>query len=229
MKSIYKLAFMISSLLIVCILGGCADSGSHRDNEYLIRLGDRVVTVFDFTKAFEISKTAYSYDIMKNPRLGREAQLRLLNQMTEEMILLERAKELQIYISDSELEESIADIKADYPEGVFEETLLEHAVSYHSWKEGLKNRLIKEKVISEELEANITITHDDISKYYKEHYGKEGLQSGAKEGIEDKSELIIKNLRRKKAEEAYTSWIKDLQTRYTIEINRVQWEKIFGL
>jgi hypothetical protein len=36
-------------------------------------------------------------------------------------------------------------------------------------------------------------------------------------------------LRRKKAEEAYTSWIKDLQTRYTIEINRVQWEKIFGL
>ena len=229
MKSIYKLAFMISSLLIVCILGGCADSESHRDNEYLIRLGDRVVTVFDFTKAFEISKTAYSYDIMKNPRLGREAQLRLLNQMTEEMILLERAKELQIYISDSELEESIADIKSDYPEGVFEETLLEHAVSYRSWKEGLKNRLIKEKVISQELEANITITHDDISKYYKEHYGKEGLQSGREEGIEDKSELIIKNLRRKKAEEAYTSWIKDLQTRYTIEINRAQWEKIFGL
>jgi hypothetical protein len=145
------------------------------------------------------------------------------------MILLERAKELQIYISDSELEESIADIKADYPEGIFEETLLENAVSYHSWKEGLKNRLIKEKVISQELEANITITHDDISKYYKEHYGKEGLQSGREEGIEDKSELIIKNLRRKKAEEAYTSWIKDLQTRYTIEINRAQWEKIFGL
>jgi hypothetical protein len=89
--------------------------------------------------------------------------------------------------------------------------------------------LIKEKVISEELEANITITHDDISKYYKEHYGKEGLQSGPEKGLEDKSELIIKNLRRKKAEEAYTSWIKDLQTRYTIEINRVQWEKIFGL
>ena len=225
MKSIYKVALIISSLLIVCILGGCADSGSHRDTEYLIRLGDRVVTVFDFTKAFEISKTAYPYDIMKNPKLGKEAQLRLLNQMIEEMILLERAKELQIYISDSELEESIADIKADYPEGVFEETLLEHAVSYHSWKERLKNRLIKEKVISEELEANITITHDDISKYYKEHYRKESLQSG----LEDKSELIIKNLRRKKAEEAYTSWIKDLQTRYTIEINRTQWEKIFGL
>ena len=131
--------------------------------------------------------------------------------------------------SDSELAEAIADIKADYPEGVFEETLLENAVSYHSWEEGLKKRLIMKKVISKELEENIKITPDDISKYYKKHYIKSGTQSASGEGIEDKSAMIIKNLRRKKAEEAYALWIKNLQTRYTIEINRVQWEKISGL
>lgn len=229
MKFFYTLTYLIGALLIVYGFGGCADSGSKHDDEYLIRLGDRTVTVLDFANAFEVAKTAYSYDIMKNPESSREAQIRLLNQLTEEMILLERAKELQIGVSDSELAAAIADIKSDYPEGIFEETLLENAVSYHSWKAGLKKRLIMKKVISKELETKITITPNDISKYYQKHYIKSGMQSASGEGIEDKSAMIIKNLRRKKAEEAYAVWIKNLQTKYTIEINSAQWKKITGL
>ncbi len=229
MKTICKFTFLVGALLVVCVLGSCTESESNRNNNYLIRIGDRVVTVLEFTNAFELVKTAYPYDIMKKPKLSREARLRLLNQMTEEMILLERARELQIDISDSELEKAISDIKADYPNGIFEETLLEHAVSFHSWQEGLKNRLIMEKVISKELEANIIITTEDISKYYEEHFGKDDHKSDQGEKIEDKSAMIIKNLRRKKAEEAYTLWIKNLQLKYTIEINKAQWKKICGL
>jgi len=39
---------------------------------------------------------------------------------------------------------------------------------------------------------------------------------------------VIQHLRRKKAEQAYTSWLKKLQQRYLIDINRIQWEKIAG-
>jgi len=40
--------------------------------------------------------------------------------------------------------------------------------------------------------------------------------------------IIIRNLRRKKIEQAYKPWIKELQKKYIIEINKVQWKKIIG-
>jgi len=47
-----------------------------------------------------------------------------------------------------------------------------------------------------------------------------------KEVPESIKETIIKNLRRKKIEEAYKPWIKKLQKKYIIEINKAQWKKI---
>ena len=124
--------YRIIPLLVAIALAGCSGSKPEDPDEYLIRVGDNVVTVLDFNKAFEIAKTAYSHNVMQNPVAFKEAQLRLLNQMTEELILLERARELNISVSDQELDKTIAKIKSDYPDDVFEEVLLEYAVSYQS-------------------------------------------------------------------------------------------------
>jgi len=40
------------------------------------------------------------------------------------------------------------------------------------------------------------------------------------------NEMIMKNIRRKKAEENYKEWIKNLRKEYKIEINKKLWEKI---
>lgn len=83
-----------------------------------------------------------------------------------------------------------------------------------------------EKVIAQELENNITITPEEISKYYKEQFKDKTVNLGIEGEPEDIDELIIKNLRRRKAEEAYAEWIKSIQKEYIIEINKEQWEKI---
>jgi FKBP-type peptidyl-prolyl cis-trans isomerase (trigger factor) len=148
--------------------------------------------------------------------------------MAEEMVLLERAKELDIKVSDSEAEKAIADIKGEYPDDVFEQMLLEYAVPYHSWEKGFKTRLLMEKVIAKELGKQIAITPAEISNYYHENYKDQSLTSDLKEMPEDISATIIKHLRRKKMEEAYKSWITKFQKKYAIEINKAQWEKIIG-
>ncbi len=151
-----------------------------------------------------------------------------MNQLTDEMILLERAKALNISITDAELEQAISAIKGDYPEGEFEKTLLEYAVSYDSWKDRLRNRLILDKVIEEELKNRIAITPEDISDYYQKHYQGREEESAAGQSSEDINEAIVKQLRRQKAEETYNAWIETLKEQYEIEVNRVQWEKITG-
>ena len=101
-------------------------------------------------------------------------------------------------------------------------------MSYHSWKERLKNRLLLEKVVAKELGEQIEINSEDISKYYEEHYKDDSLTLDSKEISKDISASIMKRLRMKKMEDAYKSWIKKLQEKYKIEINKAQLEKISG-
>ena len=222
----YNYNVLLCVLLIICLLAGCADSESNDKDEFFIKVGDSVLTVFEFNRAFEIAKAAYPHGTLKNPADVKDARLQLFYQMTEEMIIQERAKELGIKVYDSEVEKAVSDIKGDYPNDEFEQTLLENAVSYHSWKEGLKNRLLLEKVVAKELGEQIEINSEDISKYYEEHYKDDSLTLDSKEISKDISANIMKHLRMKKMEDAYKSWIKKLQKRYKIEINKAQLEKI---
>jgi len=228
MKSIYNFTILLAAVLTVSALAACDKPDSKSAKEYVIRVGDRVLTVRDFDKAFEIAKIAYPPKAMQDPVALKEVQLRLLKQMTEEMIIIERAKELGIEISVSEVEKAVSEIKKDYPEDVFEQMLLEYAVSYNSWEEGLKNRLLVEKVLGEELDKQVLITPGEISKYYEEYYVKDGLTSDFKDGSGNIPEIIVKNLRRQKLEAAYKPWMESLQKKYTIEVNKAQLAKIIG-
>jgi len=207
---------------------GCMNSESNPDAEQLIRVGTRVLTVLDFNQAFEIAKTAYPHNLRYEPDDYRNAQLRLLNELTIEMIILERAAELGITISEEEVENAVADVKKDYPEDTFEKTLLEFAISFEAWQDRLRNRLLMEKVLDQELKDQIIITSEDIAQYYESNF-KSKLPDADSEMIrEDINEMIIEQLRREKMEQAYQTWINKLKQQYPIEINSIQWERITG-
>jgi hypothetical protein len=220
--------FVTGSAILLLFSTGCGQKDSDLGKEVLVRVGNRKLTVLDFNNAFEIAKIAYDNNIRQQPEDLRNAQIRLLNQLTVEMVLLEQAQKLGISVTDAELEKAVSQIKSDYPEGEFENTLLEYAVSYDSWKKQLKNRLIMDKVIEEELKSRITITAEDISEYYQKHYQGREMESGSTQSSEDINEAIVKQLRRQKAEEKYHSWIESLKSQYVIEINNELWEKITG-
>lgn len=221
--------WLIGSFLLLDAVLGCMNSESNPDAEQLVRVGSRVLTVLEFNQDFEISKTAYSSNLKDEPDDYRNAQLRLLNELTIEMIILERATELGLAVSDEELEKAVADIKKDYPEDTFEKILLEYAVSYETWRDRLKKRLLMQKVIKQELEDQIVITSDDIAKYYEENFRAKTPDTDSELNTEDINKMIIEQLRREKLENAYQIWINKLKQQYPIEINTVQWERISGL
>jgi hypothetical protein len=215
-------------MVLFFVLSACEQKEPELTIDFLIRVGDRVMSVHDFNNAFEIAKIAYDSDIQEQPEDLKKARIRLLNQLTVEMILLERAEKLGIGISDAELESAESAIKSDYPDGEFENTLLEFAVSYDSWKERLKNRLILEKVIEEELKSRVKISSEDISEFYQKNYGERAKESEPEQKTEDIHDNIVNQLRRQKAEETYNSWLEDLKGQYKIEINTEQWQKLTG-
>jgi len=224
-----KFISLICFLWIGFTLCGCSDFEHKQKDEYFIKVGDRTITVADFNKAFEIAKNAYPHNRIQQPDVTREVRLRLIQQMTEEMTLLERAEELGITMTDYQVEKALKDIKRDYPDNVFQEILLEYAIPYQSWREGLKTRLLMEKVITQELGDKIEVTQDDISKYYEEHFEADDTPPDVNEVSKDTNNIIIKILRKEKMEKAYTPWIKKLKKKYAFEINKKELEKMTGL
>ena len=228
----YKLAILTGFFFIFNFSAGCGDSKISSkfelQNEYLIKVGDSIATINDFKQAFEIAKTAYSQNSELSPADLKEIKFKLLNEMIDETVIIERAKELQMQVADSEIDNYIEKIKKDYPDMMFEQMFLENAVSYHLWKKKLKNRLLIDKVIAEDIQNYIEITSDDIFKYYEEYCNNESLNAEKKDASQVDSEIIIKYLRGKKSEEKYNIWISELKNRYTIKINNKQLEKMEG-
>ena len=227
-KLFSKTFWLIGPISFLHLFLGCGEKGSELGNEVLIRLGDRIVTVLEFNEAFEISKIASASDTGERSEDLEKMQLRLLNDLVLETILLERAGEIGISISDIELENAVASIKNDYPAREFEEVLLEFAVSYKTWETRLKKRLIMEKVIEKELENQITITPEDIAEFYKKNLRGKKTDSESAPTSDDINESIVKQLRREKAEKGYKTWLEALKAKYDIEINSELWEKITG-
>jgi len=215
---------LLASLVIVAVVA-CSEANQAEETVFLIRVQESVLSPLAFKKAFEIKKGAYSHNEMTDPAALKEAQFRLLNQLVEEMIIVQRAQELNIKVSPSELEAAEAEIIKDYPKGAFEQVLLENAVSYQNWKERLKVRLVVEKVIEQELKDSVHISTKDILDYYASHYGVD-LDFDVKPN--DINSVIVKRLRREKAENAYRAWIERLRKKYTVEINKAEWEKIIN-
>ena len=218
--------YSIKFVSFICILWvgvtliGCSDVEHKQKDEYLIKVGNKTISVADFNKAFEIAKNAYPKNSIEQPEVIREVRWRLVQQMTEEMILLQRAEELGVTINDSEVEKTLEELKKDYPDNVFQEILLEYAIPYRSWREGLKTRLLMQKVIAKELGDKIEITNDDISTYYEEHFKDDDTSSDVKEVPEDVNNIIKNILRKEKMEKAYASWIEELKNNYAVEINK---------
>ena len=222
------------------ILSSCGMPKSWETDEYLIRIGQEVITKDDFETTFEIATDAYPYQLKKNMDEYKTAMMWHLNQKIEETILLERARELGIHISDTTLEEEILKLKKDYPDNTFEDLFVEHAVSYESWKTEFKRRLLIERLLEAELGGGIVITPEEISSRResdeKERKKNMALTAQKKSKIkapegdssseQETSATIANQLRRKKIEEAYIPWIEGLRKRYKVDINMKLWKEM---
>ncbi|MCD6184223.1 MAG: SurA N-terminal domain-containing protein [Deltaproteobacteria bacterium] len=228
--------FCIAMFLIIFIsISGCFSSDdalqAESPDEYLIQVNDRVVTVRDFKHNFEIVESLYPYNSLQDTDFIKNTMANFLNQLVDEMVLAERAEELNINITDDDLEKVVSDIKKDYPDNQFEKILFENAIAYKFWENSVKVRLLMEKVIEKDLGEKVAILPEDITKYYKKYFKAKNAEADLKKNeliseSDDINKTIVKHLRRKKMEDEHNSWIGDLKKKYNIKVNMLKWDKI---
>lgn len=223
-----KPLFWILVFFVFCFCYTCRDISIEPEKHYLIRVENEIVTVSDFERAFDIVKTGYPDEAFLEPDTVFEIRTQLLNEMVEELIMINRARELGIHISHETLENEVSKFQRDYPGRMFEEVLLENAIPFSYWKERLRRKLLKDHVIYEELEKDMTVTPQEITAFYQSYFDKTVSEPEDETKAMTFSQEIVRQLTKEKAKELYPSWIKSLWLRYDVEINQTAWNKITG-
>ncbi|MDR2604620.1 MAG: SurA N-terminal domain-containing protein [Desulfovibrio sp.] len=93
----------------------------------------------------------------------------VLGRMIEEAAVCRYMEQNGFALPPEALEEEERRIRADYPEGAFDDTLIRSGLEIDDWRRALYRRLSVEQFLSKVLRPEITITADEVQQYYLAH------------------------------------------------------------
>lgn len=223
--------YLMAALGLIALIGGwgCRPTPEVDDTAVLITVGKREIHPDEFRRAYRLFKAAYGAEADETAA-ENAAILRFIQQLTEELMLMEYAHDIDAVVSDEELNQAVEEIRRDYPEDLFDQMLLETAVNFEDWKQALRVRLTIDRLVQRELSANVTITEEDIAAYYTSRASEQSPSPQEAEGAPDEQmdQLIIQQLRLQKTEEAYGPWLEGIRARYTITIDEEAIQRVLA-
>jgi peptidyl-prolyl cis-trans isomerase SurA len=117
----------------------------------------------------EIEK-AYRREAPPQPRADEEAladKLTLLNQVIVQELLLGKARELKIELSDTELDNAFAEAKKNITDDQFQKELASRNLTPADMRDSLRRDMLANKVLEREVVSKIAVTDDDIKAFYE--------------------------------------------------------------
>ncbi len=95
------------------------------------------------------------------------AKLGILNELIVQDLLLDKARELQIDVPDSELDTAYAEARKGIPDEAFQQELTRRTLTAADMREDLRRDLLSQKVIEREVSSKITVTDEDITSFFE--------------------------------------------------------------
>ena len=220
---IKKSGFLLVMMLFMLCCPGCGEPEKEKPVVFLIKTPLVSLSEPDFLDELDLKKAAYPYSLDKDPAEYNEMVIQLVNMLSEEMLLLSAAADLGVTVTEMEVNAAEEEFKKDYPENGFDEMLLKNAIPYALWKKRLNKNLIIDKLIDQEIRNKIEITSEELVEFYSK-YNMEETRDPKKKNKEpqkiiDENELVSV-LRMQKTENVYGAWLKELELKYPVEINK---------
>jgi peptidyl-prolyl cis-trans isomerase SurA len=143
--------------------------------EIVAKCNGDIVTRSDLDKAEKELADAYRREGLTGAALDEKMAIEskhLLQDRIDNLLLVQKAKDLDIKV-DSELAKRVADVQKQ--SGIadpdkFHEWVKEQAgVPFEDFRNDMKNQMLRERVIRQEVGEHIVIKHEELEKYYNEH------------------------------------------------------------
>jgi parvulin-like peptidyl-prolyl isomerase len=100
------------------------------------------------------------------------AKLNLLNDLIVQEILFEKAAQLKLEVSPTELDAAFNDTKKNITDEAFQQELARRGMTPAELREGLRRELVAQKVLAQEVGAKVAVTDQDISEFFNANRGQ---------------------------------------------------------
>jgi peptidyl-prolyl cis-trans isomerase SurA len=94
------------------------------------------------------------------------AKLSLLGDLILQDLLLAKARDLKIALSDTEIDNAYAQAKKNIPDDAFEQELKRRNLTAADMREGLRRELLAQKVIDQEVSSKIAVSDQEVTDFF---------------------------------------------------------------
>jgi peptidyl-prolyl cis-trans isomerase SurA len=193
--------------------------------EIIARVNNEIITKSEYDKALASAEedAKQECDNKCTPQqlqaATEERRKTALRDLIDQSLLVQRGKDLSISVETEVIKQldqiRIANKLADMD--ALEKAVTSQGLNWEDFKNGIRNRLITQKVIGQEVGSHITIAESDARKFYEEHKAEFiGPESVAL------AEIVVSTEGKKEAE------LPDLKKKAETALKRVQDGENFG-
>ncbi len=94
------------------------------------------------------------------------AKLNLLNDLIVQEILLAKAGDLKLEVSQPELDTAFANARKNIPDDAFQQELTRRNLTPADMREGLRRELLTQKVLDHEVGSNVKVTDQEVTDFF---------------------------------------------------------------
>jgi len=159
-----------SILISICLVPAFA--AGQVVEEIVARVNNQIITRSEFLRSKDqLKDDVKQQDPANADKLFSEREKDILRDLIDLQLLIEKGKDLGI-TGDTELikrlDQMRKDMKLDSMEDL-EKAATAQGISYEDFKQNMRNQIVREKVIGEEVGSHLSITTDEQQKFYDDH------------------------------------------------------------
>lgn len=136
----------------------------------------------------------------------------VLADLVVQELVLQKLAAVGASVTDAELGAAEAEVRGDYPEGMFEAALVEDYLDLEVWREMLRRRLALTKFAQVVLRSEVAISLEEVESWYRGHQGEFRLaarvrfimvEGDTREGVEAATGAVASGAAPEEVEKAF--------------------------
>jgi len=157
----------VSCLLTLSFIVAC-DKIDMFSRPYVATVNGSKIYLDDYQSLLDKKMYMVSKAFLDQPDYRKRFEEEVLDSMITGKIMFLRAQELNISVSDAELDNKIKEIKKDYGQD-FTSLFAQENVNYEKWKEDFRKEMLLQKLIAMDVNAKIKISDNEAEDYFDKH------------------------------------------------------------
>jgi peptidyl-prolyl cis-trans isomerase SurA len=144
-------------------------------DEIICKANGDIITRNDYLRARKQIEDGLRQQGLTGPRLEealKNAEKNILRERIDQLLLVSRAKEMNLNV-DTEVNKQLAEIQRNIkiadPEKFQQFVREQTGQTYEDYKSDLKNQLLTQRVVRQEVSGKIQFKREELMKYYEEH------------------------------------------------------------